>query len=56
MRERLRLPPMKTLRHFEAAGRHSSFTRAADELDVTQAAVSKQIKVLEEDRRAVIQV
>ncbi len=43
-----RLPPMNTLRAFEAAARHLSFTRAADELNVTQAAVSHQIKALEE--------
>ena len=42
-----RLPPLKTLRAFEAAGRHLSFTRAAEELNVTQAAVSHQIKALE---------
>ena len=43
-----RFPPLKSLRAFEAAGRHLSFTRAADELFVTQAAVSHQIKSLEE--------
>jgi LysR family glycine cleavage system transcriptional activator len=43
-----RIPPLKSLRAFEAAGRHLSFTRAADELFVTQAAVSHQIKSLEE--------
>lgn len=43
-----RLPPLAALRAFEAAARHSSFTRAADELGMTQAAVSYQIKVLEE--------
>ncbi len=42
-----RLPPLKALRAFEAAGRHLSFTRAAGELNVTQAAVSHQIKALE---------
>lgn len=42
-----RLPPLKSLRAFEAAGRHLSFTRAAQELNVTQAAVSHQIKALE---------
>lgn len=42
-----RLPPLKALRAFEAAGRHLSFTRAANELHVTQAAVSHQIKALE---------
>jgi len=43
-----RVPPLKSLRAFEAAGRHLSFTRAADELFVTQAAISHQIKALEE--------
>jgi len=43
-----RLPPMNTLRAFEAAARHLSFTLAADELHITQAAVSHQIKALEE--------
>jgi len=42
-----RLPPMSALRVFEAAGRHLSFTCAAAELNVTQAAVSHQIKALE---------
>jgi LysR family glycine cleavage system transcriptional activator len=39
---------MNTLRAFEAAARHLSFTLAAEELHVTQAAVSHQIKTLEE--------
>lgn len=43
-----RLPPLNALRAFEAAGRHMSFTRAAQELNVTPAAVSHQIKALEE--------
>ncbi len=38
---------LNTLRAFEAATRHLSFTRAADELCVTQAAVSQQVKALE---------
>jgi len=42
------LPPLTALRAFEAAARHLSFTRAADELGMTQAAVSYQIKLLEE--------
>jgi DNA-binding transcriptional LysR family regulator len=41
------LPPLFTLLAFEAAGRLQSFTRAARELNMTQAAVSKQIKLLE---------
>lgn len=43
-----RLPPLGWIRAFEAAGRHLSFTRAAGELNVTQAAVSQQVKALEE--------
>lgn len=43
-----RLPPLAAMRAFEAAARHLSFTRAAEELAMTQAAVSYQIKVLEE--------
>ncbi|KQM85053.1 LysR family transcriptional regulator [Sphingomonas sp. Leaf23] len=39
--------PLNALRAFEASARHLSFTRAADELCVTQAAVSHQIKALE---------
>ncbi|MCZ4282808.1 LysR substrate-binding domain-containing protein [Kiloniella laminariae] len=42
------LPPLSSLRVFEAAARHCSFTRAAEELGMTQAAVSYQIKILEE--------
>ncbi|MEO3432549.1 transcriptional regulator GcvA [Inquilinus sp. CAU 1745] len=45
----VRLPSLKALRVFEAAGRNLSFTRAAAELHVTQAAVSHQIKTLEEE-------
>ena len=41
-------PPLKSLRVFESAGRHLSFTRAAEELFVTQAAISHQIKSLED--------
>ncbi|WP_031550550.1 transcriptional regulator GcvA [Parvularcula oceani] len=43
-----RLPPLNALRAFEAAARHLSFARAADELAVTPGAVSQQIKALEE--------
>ena len=43
-----RLPPLTALRAFEAAARHLSFARAADELNVTPAALSFQIKSLEE--------
>jgi len=42
-----KLPPLSTLVTFEAAARHLSFTRAGQELNVTQAAVSRQIKTLE---------
>ncbi|UNK00973.1 LysR family transcriptional regulator [Ralstonia insidiosa] len=43
-----RLPPLNALRVFEVAGRNLSFSRAADELCVTNAAVSHQIKQLED--------
>jgi LysR family glycine cleavage system transcriptional activator len=43
-----RLPPLNALKAFEAAARSESFTRAAEELCVTQGAVSHQVKALEE--------
>ena len=43
-----RLPPLNSLRVFEAVARHLSITRAADELSVTPAAVSHQVKTLED--------
>lgn len=43
-----RLPPLNSLRAFEAAGRHLSFMKAAHELNVTPAAVGHQIKKLEQ--------
>src|SRR5258706_6020408 len=42
------LPPLAAVRVFEAAARHENFSRAAEELAMTQAAVSYQMKVLEE--------
>jgi LysR family glycine cleavage system transcriptional activator len=42
-----RLPPLAALRAFDAAARHQSFVRAADELGVTAAAISQQIQTLE---------
>ncbi len=44
---RIHLPPLQTLRAFEAAVRLQSFTRAADELALTQGAVSQHIRALE---------
>ena len=43
-----RLPPLNALRSYEAAARHLSFTKAAGELGVTPAAVSHQVKMLED--------
>ena len=42
------LPPLKALKNFEAAARLRSLTRAAEELHVTQGAVSQQVKLLED--------
>ena len=42
------LPPLAAIRVFEAAARHGNYTRAAEELGLTQAGVSYQMKVLEE--------
>lgn len=42
------LPPLNALRAFESAGRHLSFTKAAAELNVTPAAISHQVKALED--------
>jgi len=46
--ERRRLPPLNSLKAFEAAARHLNFSRAADELSVTPGAVSQQIQNLED--------
>ena len=43
-----RIPPLGALRAFEAGARHLSFTRAATELGVTQAAISHQVRQLED--------
>lgn len=45
----MRLPSLNALRAFEAAARHQSFARAAEELRVTQGAVSRHVGLLEED-------
>jgi LysR family glycine cleavage system transcriptional activator len=41
-------PPLKAVRYFESAARHLSFSKAAEELNVTHSAISHQIKALEE--------
>lgn len=51
---RRRFPSLNALRTFEAAARHLSFSMAAEELNVTQAAVSRQIKILEDDYGAAL--
>lgn len=42
------LPPLAAIRVFESTARHGNFTRAAEELNMTQAAVSYQIRILED--------
>lgn len=49
-----RLPPLHALRAFEAAARHLSMTRAAEELAVTPGAVSRQVRELEDRLNAVL--
>ena len=43
-----KLPPLAAIRTFEAAGRLENFSRAAEELGLTQAAVSYQVRQLED--------
>ncbi|MGH6926718.1 MAG: LysR substrate-binding domain-containing protein [Dongiaceae bacterium] len=50
----MRLPPLNALRAFEAAARHGSFVHAAQELHVTQGAVSRHVKLLEEHLNVVL--
>src|SRR5271155_589619 len=45
---RSRLPPLNAIKAFEAAARLGGFSRAAEELNVTHGAVSRQIRLLEE--------
>src|SRR5215470_18995439 len=47
-RKRFNLPPLGFIQGFEAAARNLSFTKAADELLITQSAVSRQVKALED--------
>jgi LysR family glycine cleavage system transcriptional activator len=44
----MRMPPLNALRAFEAAARYQNFSRAAEELHVTQGAVSRHVKLLEQ--------
>ena len=46
------LPPLDCLRFFEAAARHTSFARAAEEIGVTPAAVAHRVRMLEDHVRA----
>ena len=46
------LPPLMALRAFEAVARHLSFIKAADELSVTQSAISHQVQKLEQFLKA----
>ncbi len=49
-----RLPPLHALRAFEAAARHSSITRAAEELNVTPGAVSRHVRALEKEMQTLL--
>src|ERR1700739_3271331 len=48
-RDMTRLPSLDTLRVFSVAARHLSFTKAADELHLTQSAVSHRVRALEQE-------
>ncbi len=48
MKQKRHIPSLNALRAFEAAARHLSFKAAAEELSVSQSAISHQIKALEE--------
>ena len=50
-----RLPPLATLVAFEAAYRHGSFTRAAEELALSQASISRRVRELEQQAREQVQ-
>lgn len=54
MAKRTRLPPLNALRAFESAANHLNFSRAAEELCVTAAAVSYQVRLLERDLGAAL--
>ena len=43
-----KLPPLKSLQAFEATARHSSFSKVSEELFITPAAVSQQVRQLED--------
>jgi len=45
----MRLPSLNALRAFEAAARHESFARAAGELCVSEGAISRHVKLLEDE-------
>ena len=45
---RRKLPPLNAMRSFEVAARYENLTKAAEELGVTQSAVSKQVSILED--------
>ena len=51
---RRKLPPLNALLAFEAAARHSNFTRAAQELSVAQHAVTRHVARLDENAGAII--
>src|SRR5215472_6563219 len=54
MRDMGRLPSLDTLRVFSIAARHLSFTKAADELHLTQSAISHRVRALEEELGATL--